>query len=441
MKALLILPEETTNRLQIERVRISLALRLKQNDELIVAASASSVSVWRKLQFTFEIVPIEQLALQHFGLIAYCTIMSGQDSFKDKLLEFGKSNSIQIHHYPLMTEELFHPPHSINTELEYPYLYTHIFNAVGPRNDNQFYYYPYNYLFRCTGMGPTNEFGFRMSSDTEQLAGRPREHKVIAVFGGSAGWCFYCLPDEMFTTLLEKQLNDFCQKHALKAHFTVLNFSQHGNVCMNEIISYIHFCHRIKPDIVIAHDGFNDLLYGQMSDPYLLNTQQITYQHNLENWSEILHDSRGMPMPEQITPGSTSVRNFPRMAVQAYYSRVLQFQEIVSAAGGIFISGLQPMVFSKARLSEVERNRIETYVRNKTCGMADAFNNMPLLYDKYVQHVATMVKYFVNVHQYFSQFGESMTLFGDIMHTTPHGDINNANCYFSYLIKNVLDKL
>ncbi len=438
MNALLILPEKITNRLQIERVRKSLAFRLKQDDTLIVAAVASSVLAWQQLQFAFTIESVESITLINFSVIAYCSGLPEQ--FTSKLQEFGKANAIQIHHYPLMTEELFHPPHSCNTEIEYPYLYTHIFNAVGSRNDNQMYYYPYNYLFRCSGMGPTNEFGFRISGDVSQLSDRPPQHKVITVFGGSAGWCFYCLPDEMFSTLLEKRLNEYCQQQGLDTRFTVLNFSQHGNVCMNEIITFMQFCHRIKPDIVIAHDGFNDLLYGQISDPYLLNTQQITYQHNLENWSEILHETKGILLPEQYVPGATTIRNFPRATIQAYCSRLMQFQDMVTASGGTFIAGLQPMVFSKKKLSKTEGERIETYVRTKTCGMADAFNNMSILYDRYIQTIDRKFKYFANMHHYFSQFGDNLTLFGDVMHTNPTGDSHIADYYTSYIVENILNQ-
>ena len=45
-------------------------------------------------------------------------------------------------------------------------------------------------------------------------------------------------------------------------HFTVLDFGLPGNVVLNEIITYLLHCQDIRPDIVVAHDGFNDLFYG-----------------------------------------------------------------------------------------------------------------------------------------------------------------------------------
>jgi hypothetical protein len=433
MRALLILPDQVTNKRQIERVIQSIHYRLQSNDTITISAFERSINHWQSLGFSFTISNVENQLLNNFDIIAYCEGI--HESYIKKLEEISKKLPIRVHRYPLLSEELFHPPHSTTSELEYPYLNTHIFNAIGTRSDNKFYYFPYEYLFRCTGMGPTNEFGFRLPDNTMQFAKRTPEHKVIALFGGSAGWSFYCLPNEMFSTLLEAKLNAFCRTHQLNCRFTVLNFSQHGNVCLNEIFNYILFAQSIKPDIVIAHDGFNDLLYGQMSDSYLLNAHQITYQHNLECWSEILHETKGIPLPDHFEPGSTKLRNFPRSAIQAYYNRLLQFQNMVTATGALFISSLQPMVFSKPNLSVVERGRIEQYVRTKTCELAEAFNNMPLLYQKYLQQLDNRLSYFANTHEHFRQFGSDLTLFGDIMHTSPAGDEIVADFLVDYLAR------
>ena len=46
----------------------------------------------------------------------------------------------------------------------------------------------------------------------------------------------------------------------------VLNLSQPGNVILNQIVNFTLYGHQLAPDIVIAHQGFNDVVNG----PFLI---------------------------------------------------------------------------------------------------------------------------------------------------------------------------
>ncbi|ACM19022.1 hypothetical protein Geob_0657 [Geotalea daltonii FRC-32] len=458
MDALLLLPKDVTNKAQIDRVRLSLAYRLKVEDTLIIAASYRCHEAWQR-ELAENIQPLETLELDKFGLIAYCDCSNEYVAYtrvnKGPLNETypyfeGVPNELVImldkiydkkpkliYYYALSSGKLFHPPFSVINQQVDKHLYTHVYNALGERLDNRYYFFPYTYLYRCTGMGPTNEFGFRIPLDTDRYLGRNPKHKVIAVFGGSAAWSYYNLFEETFAVQLENKLNAYCTAHGLDTHFSVVNFSQLSNVVLDEIFNYMLYCQKLRPDIVIAHDGFNDLFYGQMSDPYLLNTQCITYHFNMERWSQILHNTKDLDLPQMLTPGAILAKNTPRAVIKSYLSRLLQFEGLAKSSGATFISGLQPTVYSRKTPSPVERKFIDLYVKPENCGMSEQFNNMPFIYDKYQQEIAGKLAHFIDFDKHFFQLGEDATLFGDIMHTSPEGEELIASTYCTYITENL----
>jgi hypothetical protein len=319
---------------------------------------------------------------------------------------------------------------SIDT-LESPGLDLHVFNRVGPKSpDGEFYYFPYGYLFKYTGLGPINEFGFRVDGDFMRFADRAPHHKLIVVFGGSAAWSMYSLHDEMFATRLEEKLNAWSRAESRKETFTVLNFGMHGHVVLNEMLTHVLFTSRLNPDFVIGHDGFNDLVYGMLSDPDLLGRHDITYQYNLEDWGRILHETRDVPTNQPENP--LVVHNIPQLIAKAYVTRKQQFRRMVEATGGRFIWGLQPHVYSKGAMSPSESAYVKALPASEP--FINAYKRIGYLYDKILDLVRLPEGAdFVDVHTYFGRFGADESLFGDIMHTLPEGDERIADCYFEHL--------
>lgn len=318
---------------------------------------------------------------------------------------------------------------------EYPHLETHVFNRLAPRTtDGFFYYFPYGYLFRYPGLGPINEFGFRISHDLHHLEKRGEQHKIIAVFGGSAAWGMYATHEEMFSSVLEKLLNEYCSRQKIPYTFSVLNFGMHGHVLLNEILTYVLFCHRLRPDYVIAHDGWNDFAYGLFSDSYLLDECQMTYQYNLENWSQILHATSRFPTNQPVQ--KLEVINLPTGILKAYTMRKMQFEQIVKANGGEFIWGLQPCVYSKTALSPVEEKATMVDSNNPFAGLYEPVKFLYENLDRFMQLPAGASG--LNLHKIFAAFGKDVTLFGDHMHTNPRGDREIAAAYLDFFIKNVI---
>lgn len=308
----------------------------------------------------------------------------------------------------------------------------HVFGRLAPSGTDFFHYFPYGYLFRCVGLGPINGFGFRIADNPGQMETRPTNHKVIAVFGGSSAWSLDCLYDEMFSAVLERLLTERLAERGSDVKVTVLNFGQHGNVVLNEILTYTLFCNRLRPDIVLAHDGFNDLAYGMATDPTLL-LQGLCYQFNLEAWAGLLHDT--MPTAE---PGAPAVkrepRNAPQTVIRAYIRRKQQFQRLVEADGGRFVWGLQPTMESKAALSASEQAFVSRVLPSED-PVEPIMALMKDLYEMMLANVPLLRQVdFVNFHQEFAKYGADRTLFADKMHTTPDGDRVIAERYADHLI-------
>ena len=321
---------------------------------------------------------------------------------------------------------------------EYPFLESHVFNRLSPRTpDGYFYYFPWGYLFRYTGWGPLNSFGFRVPENLQSMSNRPKNHKLVVVFGGSAGWSMYCLHNEMFSSCLERMLNDACAKAGLETRYTVLNFAMHGHVVLNQTLTYTLFVEELHPDVVISHDGFNDLGYGQLSDTFLLH-KGITYQTNLEDWSNILHGSDSKLKTQTGSPYQQI--NLHPAVVKAYIDRKKQFMRMVNNNGATFLWGLQPFVQSKAAPCAAE----SAYLTDELAHIRDRpfsimYQNQLSLFAMAQKAVSkeTDSRFIVDTHKLFNAFGADEHLFGDFVHTLPDGDIRIAQCYMQYFKENL----
>jgi hypothetical protein len=312
--------------------------------------------------------------------------------------------------------------------VECPDLETHVFNRLGPREPgNLFYYYPYGYLFRDISVGPVDSLGFRIPTDLDFLKQRPAHHKLVVVFGGSAAFSMYSSRSEMFSTVLERNLNALAEGIDGDLSVTVLNFGMHGHVLLNEILSFLLYCHEIKPNMVIAHDGWNDFTYGLMSDPHLLDKWAITYQYNLESWSQLLHATYDHPVGQPTVP--FEAKNLPFSVLRAYLNRKRQFEELAKGFGANFVWGLQPTIYDKGGQSQIERERCNLESQGMHA-FGKIYPKVKILCDFFTAGVrAGASRNFVDLPRYFSEFDDTVTLFADHVHTAPEGDRVIADIY------------
>lgn len=295
---------------------------------------------------------------------------------------------------------------------------SHVFNRLSPEEPGSFYFFPHGYLYRFTGMGPIDAFGFRITRSVRDLSKRPKNHKVVACFGGSAGWSMYCLHHQMYTEVIERELNRRCKERNLDLTFTVLNFGQHGHMVEDEMLTYLSHCWELKPDIVIAHDGYNDLVYGQLCDPRLLDGWNMTYQENFEGWAQALHQTSALPRTQNQVPYRAV--NLPVQTLRAYTARKRQFAHIAQSNGSFFVWGLQSAACSRKHKSKLEISLLE---RNLNRDYAPVVQNVEGLYRILGQSLRLEQDIpFVNCHEAFGNERADQWLIGDDVHLMPAGD-------------------
>lgn len=244
---------------------------------------------------------------------------------------------------------------------EHPQLGAHAFNENGPQGGDDadyygFQYFPFGYTFRLLGLGPIDPFGHRIAGDLRKLKGRASSHKLVACLGGSAVWGTTVLPEFSFPAKLEQALRSAAPK---PDDVTVLNFGVPGAVLLNTIQQFVLHVADLRPDVVIFHDGANDLFYACTADPRLVVGYAITYQQNMERWAEVLHQPEKKNEPTALGGPVVPPRDPPPLAtLKAYLRRKREAVTIAQAFGAKVVSGLQPISESKSRLSPRERARI-----------------------------------------------------------------------------------
>lgn len=330
------------------------------------------------------------------------------------------------------------------TAADDPGLDAHTFNRLGPRGSEHawgFIHYPWGYLYRDVSWGPVNEFGHRITTDLRALEQRDKHHKVIACYGGSAAWGWECLPHQIWTAVLERQLNAHCQESGLPLRFTVLNFAGPGHVVLHEIFTSILYAHRLKPDVVVAFDGVNDLVDGQVCDSFLVGRHDIVYQESQELWSQILHQSHDRPRVFPPPDGAAwRAINQPMVVLRAYAARARQFRALAEGVGARFVWGVQPVIGSKAALSPLFE---EDYLRRHPDPRLDEIHeNCHRMLDILTREASPADReVMVNHHALFRRFGAEDWLFWDHCHLTPDGNARVAELFAEHIVAGILPKL
>jgi hypothetical protein len=330
--------------------------------------------------------------------------------------------------------KLLHPSTIVSSDQ--PALDAHVFSRLSSHRLG-YINFPFGALYADFEVGPLDEFGFRMSTATPSLirtlAQRDPSHKVVAVFGGSAAFGYYDLPHETFASRLETKLN---QTQDLT--FTVLNFGIDGHVVIQEIITYMLFGHAVRPDIVIAHDGYNDVHAGLQDDPFLVNHQNLIYPRFAEEWSKILHGTVQASTPDEGSIASEGQElNLPHNVIRAYLARKRQFDQMVRANGGLMLWGLQPLRSSKPRRSERENQsyRQMKFIESsgRTCSLVSRAAD--IAYDQLSNELSVEPDItLVNFHEIYRGYDESMELLWDHCHSSPDGEEIIAAHYHDVIV-------
>lgn len=102
----------------------------------------------------------------------------------------------------------------------------------------------------------SNEYGFFTPYNFKELINKNKDEFRIIIIGGSGAQGHGATENKkMFSYILEKKLND----HFKENKISVINLSSQGHESVNNLKVLREFGHDIKPDMIIAYNGANDL--------------------------------------------------------------------------------------------------------------------------------------------------------------------------------------
>ncbi len=365
-------------------------------------------------------------------------VIVGIADFNGSLPDVGQNTPGELEFYYIdQMGRIFSQKKQVTTK-EYPDQEAHVFNRLGWREPgNGFYYYPYGYLFRDTSVGKIDSLGFRVLSDLSFLVDRPASHKVVVILGGSAAFSMYSSYSEMFSSVLERSITAALKERSTDDKITVLNFGMHGNVVVNEILSFILYCNKFRPDAVIAHDGWNDFAYGLISDMHLIEKWDLIYQYNLETWGQFTHASYDRRVNQTRVPYESV--NLAYSVLRAYMIRKRQLADLVKSTGAHFVWGLQPSIYNKPSISPKEVAR--TQLGDLGMGsFSKVYPKVQSLYEMFAEGIRDAgIENFIDFPKIFSEFDHHVTHFADHVHTVPEGDRVIAQVYKKVLMPLLFD--
>lgn len=302
----------------------------------------------------------------------------------------------------------------------------HIFSRVLANEVSAFGDFPYIPTMIDQRFRPITPLGHRIKTSFDFNLPRPHGEHIIAIFGGSTAQGVNVRYDDTFGHQLETLLNT----HSANGKgYTVLNFALSGQMLTDEILSYLFFCDRLRPDIVITLNGVNDLTNALMSDSYLVNEWQFSYRYQDEARAAFLNSAgKNDAPPEQI-----HVKNSPHAVIQCYLQRLEQFASFVHMRGIRFISCLQPTIYSKSALSPLEQSMLSEGKQHIQL-LHDIFQQkLPTLMDMLREPLAAMPFETIDFHHIFKQYGSESHFFSDSIHFNAHGEEAVAGEIFRHL--------
>ena len=345
-------------------------------------------------------------------------------------IEVEKNSDINIYRYQILNNRVCSIKDEI-TEAEDIEIDSNVFSIIHKKQKGLFGLVPYGFTVRHPGYGYVNEMGFRIPKEYQTLKYRDSNHKLICFFGGSCCYSMRVRDDEIFTKVLEDKLNNHSEMNNLNTKYTVLNFGMIGYVLINELITYMMYAEELNPDFVVGYHLLNDLQCGMANDNLLLKKFNLSYNHRYEQWANILHKSDvQLKWDENISMHNQL--NTPKDIINAYYTRELQFEKIATNNNSKYISIIQPMYFSKSKLSKREKVGYDFYTAK---GVNSEYIFIKNMYEKYISFMKQKNRYkdILDLHTEFKSYDENDTLFCDSAHTLTKGDEVIASHIFNFL--------
>ena len=175
-------------------------------------------------------------------------------------------------------------------------------------------------------------FGYR--NDENLYFDEKKTNEFLVVMTGGSECAGYSHGVETIAQYVQRKLQAILRNHVVH----VLNLCMNSYVLASEMQAFLHFGYDLKPDVVISHTGWNDIIYGLLVSNEFRGIG-LNYNAWMESWLPSLYGSSSLRMYPNVFD-----RLYPKGAevlIPAFWRQADKFHDLVRASGAKFIMGLQ----------------------------------------------------------------------------------------------------
>ena len=179
--------------------------------------------------------------------------------------------------------------------------------------------------------------------------------KKVAIYGGSGAFGHFSPKYRDIGGILAQNLNKEAAKKKFSFYFDVYNFGNQGGVITDTIVNWSLFGKSKEFDIVILHDGWNELFGMIYKKTYSLGPNLIT-RPDAELHGVLNQAMRGQKGPNEVINFNENVS--PEEAVELFLNKRNDFTRLLRLLNIKVISGLQPIQYQRKNphLAEIHLN-------------------------------------------------------------------------------------
>ena len=174
-------------------------------------------------------------------------------------------------------------------------------------------------------------FGYR--NDQDLYFTERRDYALVVVTGGSEA------AGLTHRTTIAQHLERMLNKNTAKK-VKVLNLAVNSYCLSNEISAYVHLAYHLRPEVVISHTGWNDMLYGMMV-PARFKQLGLIYMKPEEDWLPRWYELKGGDVRKGFTSHWRYVNQGQEKLTDGYIRNLEKYRSIVTGNGGKLIVGIQ----------------------------------------------------------------------------------------------------
>jgi len=281
--------------------------------------------------------------------------------------------------------------------------------------------------------GPASPNGFRCAEDPSRARYqniKNSEHVKILFLGGSQLHGDGTHATGIFTSQLERRFNERLTSAGLGGA-SVINFGLPGFNQEDELALLLNKARFLRPDIIVSHSGWNDLIQGLLCPPDLISDSGAI--------PNVLRLTKRLGIDPSLLMKKEDLTSLDCLA-RAYVETWLDFFDMTKKLGSrVFLKVLQPSPSNKSINCIKEREAFTTFIKKQTNQ-----NFYEYVFNEYENFVKLVTAYGLqrNMNCFYCKLPSeplAETNFYDAIHLSSTGHTAVADYYDRLLSSTVLE--